>query len=271
METNIGMEKNLQWNNTNVLKKEQETYNNPEKIHYICPYCQQIITLENKAFDEIILDCPSCGQKGIIRPFQKQQNITDTDVQKEISEHVSLIKKRKNINIPVTEAKILGILLILIGITLYYVFNLTSIKISLALIIIGVIIFTFIPNNRSIFLKSYKPNTTEKNTEKPKNKLDTNNYSLINYSFSFFKNQFDISEKIAITFILWIIFIYLLTGVNDIDIFLIFLFLGILLIKVLFDNLFPVQLRQKINIFIIAFLLIFIIIVIKRFLSLTNI
>jgi len=266
MEITIIMKKN-QWNNENILN-EQIDFNNQPKLSYICPYCQQqIITLDSEVVESMIFTCPKCRQKGEIRPLQKLQNITNTNLSNHIIINADLIDERKNINIPAIKAKILGLLLIIIGIALQYVFNLLSFKITFALVIIGVIIFMFIPDNRIIFIKFQRTN----NKGKTKNELKTHNYSSINYIYTYLKEQFDISERIAIVLILWIIFIYTLTGVNDIDIFFIFVYLGILLMKILTDHLISFQLKQRMNIFIVAFLLVFIIIVIKRIISIVRI
>ena len=190
MEIHDIMKKNVKQNNKNILKKEQIYYNNQNKFNYICPHCQQIITIENDILEDMILACPNCGQEGKIRALQKRQNINDTSLSNHIIENPTIIDERENINIPAIEVKILGIILIIIGIALFYFVNLFSIKITLMIIIIGVVIFTFIPNNRLIFIKF---NQT-KNKEQPKNELNTHNYSLINYIHNFLKNQFDISE-----------------------------------------------------------------------------
>jgi DNA-directed RNA polymerase subunit RPC12/RpoP len=254
------MNKAMKWFKENILKKAQINNNNQARVSYICPGCRKIITLTNEVVEPIIMACPECGQKGVMRPLQKKL----TCINKNESDHkinfANSIDERKHIDIPVIEVKILGILLLALGIALLFVFNLVSIKISMVFIIIGVIIFTFIPSNRKIFI----------NSRKPKSEIPTRKSSLIDYiNYSLIK-QIDISEKIAILLILWILFIYILTGVNDIDIFFIFVYLGILLMKVFSTEYVSTQLKQKINVFVIAFLFIFILIIARRILTVIN-
>ncbi|HUS99526.1 MAG TPA: hypothetical protein VMY59_04320, partial [Candidatus Thermoplasmatota archaeon] len=80
-----------------------------------------------------------------------------------------------------------------------------------------------------------------------------------------------VAEKIALILILWIILIYVVTGVNDIDIFFIFVYLGILLMKVFSTDYISSRLKQKINVFVIAFLVIFIIVIARRIITIVNI
>jgi len=259
--------KNLKKNNENILTNEQINHTNQQHLSYNCPHCQQqIITFENEIAENILFNCPGCGKKAIIRPFQKEQHMTNSPVSYYIRENAHVIDERKNINFPAIEAKIVGLLLIILGISLQFVFNLFAIKITFAIFIIGVIIFAFIPDNRMLCIKFHRT----KNKEKQKKEINTQNNSSISYVYNYLR-QFDISEKIAIVLILWIIFIYLLTGVNDIDLFVIFVYLGILIVKVFSSELISFQLKQRMNVFTIAFLFIFILVIIRRILTVVHI
>jgi predicted RNA-binding Zn-ribbon protein involved in translation (DUF1610 family) len=263
MEINLTMRKNRKLKEI-IFQNKQVNQSNRQQVKYICPHCQQqITTIQNDNFEVIIFACPKCGQKGIIRPFQKKQIKTNITVSNHSIRNATLINTREHNNIPVIEVKILGLILIMVGIALQFVLNIFSLKISLVLVIIGAIVFMFIPDNRMIFFKFHR--TTNNVTSK--NQLNTHNYLSINYYYQYLKEQFDISEKIAIVLILWIISIYLLTGVNDIDIFIIFVYLGILSIKIISDHLVSYQLKQRITVFTVAFLFIFIVVVIKRILN----
>jgi len=262
------MNKTIKWINKNILKKKRINHTNTTPLSYICPNChQQTITLENEIVEDRIITCPKCGQKGIIRPLQKNQNTTNTNASNLIINLANVSDERKKINVPTIEVKILGILLIFIGLVLHFIVNLISLKISFLILIIGVIIFTFIPSHRKIFINFYRNNTKEK----PDHELKTHKYSFITNINNSLIQQFDISEKIAITLILWIIFIYALTGVNDIDLFFIFVYLGILFMKVFSTEYISSQLKKRINVFTIAFLFIFLIIIMRRIISIISI
>jgi len=249
------------------LKNEQINHTNQQQLSYNCPHCQQqIITFENEIAEDIKFTCPRCGKKAIIRPFQKEQHMTNSPVSYYFRKNAHIIDERKNINFPAIEAKIVGLLLIILGVSLQFAFNLFAIKITFALFIIGVIILTFIPDNRMLCIKFHRT----KNQEKHKKEINTQNNSSISDFYNYLR-QFDISEKIAIVLILWIILIYLLTGVNDIDLFVIFVYLGILIMKVFSSELIPFQLKQRMNVFTIAFLFIFILVIIKRILTVVHI
>jgi len=80
----------------------------------------------------------------------------------------------------------------------------------------------------------------------------------------------NISLKITFSIIIFIILLFFITG-TDIEIFLILIFLGILLTKIMIDEYLPTDLKIRMNIFISAFFIIFIIIVIKRIINVVNI
>lgn len=261
------MTKPIKSQKKNIPKSTLSNHTNQSSLSYMCPNCrQQIITIDHEVTENIFLNCPACGKQAILRPFPKKQSTTRTSTTTDISVETRLIGERKNINLLTLEIKIFGIFLVILGCVLHFVVNLFSIKINLIVIIIGVIIFAFIPSNRKILVSFSWTDMREKQNKK----LNTHHSSVINYLNNTLL-QIDISEKIAIVLILWIIFIYLLTGVNNIDLFFIFVYLGILIIKVFSNELTPVHIRKRINIFTIAFLFIFLLIIIRRILLISNI
>lgn len=243
-------------------KKEHDLPKTPASL-YKCPGCGKIINPAYKIKELSIFTCPYCSQKGFIRPAQQKHKDIITGPSEPMILYPALNNERKNKSVPIVDVKILGVLLIIIGVLLYFVFNLISLKGGIVTIIIGVIIYAFIPSNRKIFLDFKK---TQSN-EKPRNDIKTRGSSLINHLNNSLITKFDISEKIAILLILWIIFIYMLTGINDIDIFFIFVYLGILLMKVFSTEYISSQLKKRINVFTVAFLFIFIIIIIRRIIT----
>lgn len=261
------MKKTSLWLKKIFHKKDNIDPNTPKSSLYKCPGCGRIINLDYDIKEPSIFTCPYCAQKGIIRPAQQKP----MDAEKDLSElnvpSRDLDKAKKKITSSGIEVKILGVVLIFLGIVLHFIFNIISLKISTVTIIIGIIIFTFIPSNRKISLRSHQTDSKEK----PKNDLLSQDSSLIDRLNNSLIKPFDISEKIAILLILWIVFIYMVTGLNDIDIFFIFVYLGILFMKVFSTEYISSQLKKRINVFTVAFLFIFIIIIARRILTIVNI
>lgn len=82
------------------------------------------------------------------------------------------------------------------------------------------------------------------------------------------KNQ-NISLKLTISIILYIIFLYFLTEA-DLELFLILIFLGVLIIKAILDDYIPQLVKMRMNVFLFAFFIIFIILIIKRIMNLVG-
>ena len=243
------------------LTRKQEHQLDQPQFSYMCPSCQQqIVTIQDELSEELVMTCPKCGQNGIMRPLQKKwYGTTSRSIWNR-----NQIEQRKTGRILGVEIKLVGILLIILGIVLHFGVNLVSLKMSYVLMIIGVIIFTFIPSSQKQFF-TMDILKTKSNTFTQRHPLRTfyNDASLF--------KQFDISEKIAIVLILWIILIYLITGLNDIDLFFIFTYLGILVVKVFSNEWMSVHVRKRMNIFTLAFLCIFLFIVIRRILLIANV
>jgi DNA-directed RNA polymerase subunit RPC12/RpoP len=83
------------------------------------------------------------------------------------------------------------------------------------------------------------------------------------------REQQVISLKITFGIIIFIILLYFMTG-TDLEIFLIFIFLGVLITKIILNEYLPTSLKISMNIFILAFFIIFIIIVIKRIINIVS-
>ncbi len=266
MENTIIMNRTSMWFKKFFHKKKREHDSGQTRLSYRCPGCGKVLALKNEIVEPTVMSCPHCGQNGIMRPIQKPL----TCVNKNSSDHLIAFAdsphEKQHINIPAVKVKILGILLLILGVILHFVFNLISLKISVVLIVIGIIIFTFIPSNRKIPL-NFSNKTTK---EKPLNETPTQTPALTKFMETFLLKQFDVAEKIALILILWIILIYVMTSVDDIDIFFIFVYLGILLMKVFSTDYVSSRLKQKINVFVIAFLVIFIIVIARRILTIVN-
>jgi len=79
------------------------------------------------------------------------------------------------------------------------------------------------------------------------------------------------SEKIALVLSFWILLIFIITGDANLEIFFILVFIGVLIVKELTDIYTTSNLKDRINIFIYIFLIIFIIIVGRKIIDILNV
>lgn len=80
-----------------------------------------------------------------------------------------------------------------------------------------------------------------------------------------------ISEKITLAIAGWILVVLLITGEANLEIFFILIFIGVLIIRELTDVFTTINLKDRMNMFIYIFLLIFIVIVGKNIISIISI
>ena len=80
-----------------------------------------------------------------------------------------------------------------------------------------------------------------------------------------------ISEKITLAIAGWILVVLLITGEVNLEIFFILIFIGVLIIRELTDVFTTTNLKDRMNMFIYIFLLIFIVIVGKNIISIISI
>ena len=80
-----------------------------------------------------------------------------------------------------------------------------------------------------------------------------------------------ISEKIALAIAGWILVVLFITGEANLEIFFILIFIGVLIIRELTDVFTTINLKDRMNMFIYIFLLIFIVIVGKNIISIISI
>jgi len=79
------------------------------------------------------------------------------------------------------------------------------------------------------------------------------------------------SEKVTLVFIAWILVVLFLTGDENLELFFILVFIGILIIRELTDVFLPGDLKDRMNTFIYIFVLIFIVIVGKKVITILGI
>jgi len=73
-----------------------------------------------------------------------------------------------------------------------------------------------------------------------------------------------LSEKITLIISIWILFIFIITDDTNLEIFLILIIIGILIIRELTEKFSSINLKERLNIIIYFFLIIFIVFVGKR-------
>ena len=79
------------------------------------------------------------------------------------------------------------------------------------------------------------------------------------------------SEKITIVFALWVLVALFLTGDENLELFFVLLFIGILVIREITDIYIPGGLKDRMNSFIYIFILVFIVIVGKKVITILGI
>jgi predicted RNA-binding Zn-ribbon protein involved in translation (DUF1610 family) len=183
-----------------------------------CPRCNHVIRLDNNKIQNMVIQCPVCGQQNVLKlPLERSKKKHD-------------ISNLYNMFLPLDKnAVIIGSILLFLSIIPLLISSSFSFKISLTLIIISIIISLFI-----------------------------------------IEKQRNISLKITIIIIVIVILLFFVTGA-DLELYLIFIFLGVLITKTLLNEYLPPTLKIRMNIFILVFLTIFLIIIIKRIINLINI
>jgi hypothetical protein len=79
------------------------------------------------------------------------------------------------------------------------------------------------------------------------------------------------SEKITLIIAIWILIVLLITGNTNLEIFFILIFIGVLIIRELSDIFTTTNLKDRMNLFIYFFIIIFIVIVGQKVLTILNI
>lgn len=79
------------------------------------------------------------------------------------------------------------------------------------------------------------------------------------------------SEKIALVLSFWILLIFIITGDANLEIFFILIFIGVLIVRELTDIYTTSNLKDRLNLFIYIFLIIFIIIVGRKIIDILNV
>ncbi len=236
-------------------KKQPNTQKITEKKHVIdtfqCPYCEQIITIQHNIKGKYTITCPTCGHKGIII------NDNNHNQQKTLTE----LPAPSWFHQPYLRSKIVGLLIIAIGFILLINPTSDTLKISITLFFIGGLLFSLISEKKFVILHHNRPIKTKSPT---RNLLNANRIFLQH-------SKLVVSEKITLLIITATMLLFLITNPAELEIFLVLLYLSLLIIKELIDDLTPVHVKKRLNYFIIIFFIIFIAIIAERIITILNI
>lgn len=221
-----------------------------------CPYCDQIITLAHRFNEKYIIKCPTCGHIGLINREKKDK--------KAQTKPEYPLPTTPWIYQPFFRSKISGLILITFGFIFLFHPTISNLKISLVLFFTGGILFTLVSEKKFIILPQ---KTANKNlsTKKTANTVADKTHEFMQ------KNKLVVSEKIALLIVTTTLIIFVLTKPEDVEIFVVLLYLSLLIIKELIDEFTPIRVKKRINIFIIIFFIFFIYIIAERIITILNI
>lgn len=239
--------------------------NKQNRIYLRCSKCKHIITLEKEIEEDTILDCPICGADGIIRSIKTVGKKTLQS--NKFIQYEKIFEIEKRLYKPILQMKLVGIVLIIIGMIFLGISTPFNIKFGFTIILIGIVILGLLTDRKYFFT------SINKIVEEGYNKNISNNKNNLSFSekLRYALKQFDISENIVFAIIILIVFLYFVTGVNNLEIFLILIYLGLIIIRELTNEFIPYYFKKRINILMIGFLIIFIIIITKKVISILNI
>jgi len=243
----------------NISKKECRSTINDCRI-FKCPHCEEIVTIDIYPEKRINIKCPHCHKKASIGARgNKQKNelkyetvsLIDLNLFKKEEKQTHKGFKQNFLNFleqPYLRGRLIGLILIIIG-SIFYLSptSLFITKIGISFILMGIISFMFIKKILSI-----------SNSPKKEKKHGIQNINLL------------FSEKLVIVLNILILFIFLITDASSLELYLILIYLGLLIIKELTKDFTPIYLERKLNMFVIGFFTIFIIIIIRRVMTIAG-
>jgi len=251
-------------------QKLKQTATKKQDSNYIekniqCTYCNSTITVEGAYGEHFTLNCPMC-KKELTVSFSKKKPIEKEKSKKEKTKDKKTIKNISSFIL----SNIIEIIIILFGLSFLNNPTLSNIKISFSLVLIGTILMSIMSNTTSSEQENTlaeKPIPFKKNKKENLIKQKTNKI----LSHRFIKNiSQSLSDKIAIILILWILLLFIITGETQVEIFFILIFIGMLIIRELTDNLATIPLKHRLNAFIIVFLLAYIVIISEKMINILN-
>jgi len=167
------------------------------------------------------------------------------------------VLKRKS-RLPI---QLIGIILIAVGALFLINPSPENIKISFTLVLIGLFSVVLLTGKTASHrnVKKQSKRKTKKKAEKTR-------------CFEKIKNiHLQVSEKLTVIIAVWIVFLFVMTRNVDMETFFVAIFIGILVIKELSDEFTTKYQKYELNIFIFAFLLVFVLIIGKKIISISSI
>ena len=255
--------------NFKKVKMQGKKSEKKEGKSVICPNCSAIITLEGRASQKIVVKCPICGEKGTVsfeEMEEKYKELTSEKTKirkKKEKKHTSKIAPYLSKVQSFAKSNIIEIVLISVGIVFLFNPTLSNIKKSFTLILIGFIL---------IFILSEKgtPNSFQTRTTKPSSS-NKNRKSWIRLNRNYLKKiRLSISDKITLTLVIWILFLFFITSDIELEAFFVLIFIGMLVVRELTDELTTIRLKHRMDGFIYLFLVAFIWIVGEKIINVLN-
>lgn len=224
-------------------KKITKTIDNKINGSINCPSCTKLILFKDKT-EEQNIKCPKCKLNILIKNPKEEKP--------DLQEPETYIYK------PSLRSKIFGITLLILGLMFMINPEYFNIKLSLTFIIIGVSIYILLTDKKFIII----PQDPDKNIN------STTSHNKIK---DFENNLFDIYDKITLSTVILVLFLFIITGDTNTEIFLILVYLGFLMIKEFTKDFVPRQLKGRMNILLVTFLGIFIVIIANKMISVISI
>jgi transcription initiation factor IIE alpha subunit len=244
---------------TNLFYVPLQKENKPSS--YACPFCDNIISLNDSPEYSFIITCPHCNNKAqyehedeeYTTPFKPLKKFVDDSASNQLKKNQELAvedNSAKNhtrwLQQPTFRARMIGVSLLLMGGMLYfYSDNSILINLGISLFLIGIISLLLISEKKFIIINSSRQ--TKDNLIPSSNLL--------------------FSEKMTLALSLLVFIIFFVTNTVTIEMFFILIYLGILIIKELTDELTPVHIKKRLNLLITGFFLIFIIFIANHVMS----
>jgi hypothetical protein len=281
--------------------KKNEKREKKEEKSIICPHCSAIITLECKPSQKIVINCPICGNKGMAlfkseeRKFEKLET-EKTDIQNgKEKKHADKLGTYPPKIPSFVRSNIIGLALLTIGVIFLSNPTIPNIKISFTLILIGFILIFILPEESSskIFqMGAYKPSSFKinhkyvfrksnkrfvsfkKKHQRPLKKVQRSKriWDLLTRLDleSLKKIKLSMSDMITLTLVIWIIFLFFITGDTELEVFFVLIFIGMLVVRELTDELTAIRLKHRMDGFIYVFLVAFIWIIGEKIINVLN-
>jgi len=261
-----------------------------------CPYCKEIITFDESKPITSKISCPRCGYN-YLKPYRKRNDKKEQKEQKKTSKLSKFkakkpfltikiprirIRKRKKFKKPVSQKPFtkktitkslrqtlpkpnlkqlpsqtktfiktnsVELLIIIAGLLFLYNPIPENIKITFTLAFIGTLLL-LIPSKqqKQDFFKPHQHPHKQS----------------IQHRFRSIKNRLTLQEQVSIALIVWTLILFIITTPQQLEIYFILLFIGILITKELTTDLLPKKTQNRLNMYIFTFLIAYIYLIAQK-------